>query len=190
MKALILLETNKVVEVRNDVFDVNNSLIWHDCDESVTTDHYYIDGKFKETNLSDEEYLQILKNEKHQQIKDLRDNTIGEPTPKDGSAISYKINGEDVVFEIAFRDLPVIVSIIDLLRRRKKANIKPFTRAWSDANGVRRELDEELFQSLHDHILDRDNTQRSLCVQRKNAINALTSADDIRNYDINTIYEI
>jgi hypothetical protein len=224
MKALVQVKDNKVIEITEVPFEFHAGIgYWVDCDSSVKVDQYYIENQFKETNLSDADYLQFLKDEKIQQIKELRDFTIGEPTPKDGSAISYQINGESVVFKIDFSDLGAIIGIISILNRKKAGIIAEatkaaleisddkespeyleaykksyeqavitdgLTRGWSDVNGVRYELTEELFQSLHDHILDRDNTQRGLYFKRKKAINALKTIKKVKAYDINTIYEI
>ena len=55
MKALIF--ENKVVDIVESEFPVASNMQWQDCDDSVKIGYFYINNQFKETDLSDEDFL-------------------------------------------------------------------------------------------------------------------------------------
>ena len=64
-----LIQNTKVVQIENSIFPVSEDLNWVACDSSMTTDHFYINGEFKITDKSDEEFLSEKKSEKISEIK-------------------------------------------------------------------------------------------------------------------------
>jgi len=64
-----LIQNSKVIQIENSKFPVAKDLNWIDCDSSITTDHFYINGEFKITDKSDEEFLSEKKSEKISEIK-------------------------------------------------------------------------------------------------------------------------
>ena len=59
-----LIFENKVIQLSESAFPVSIPLEWIECDETINTGFFYIDGIFKNTNKSDKEILLSLKNEK------------------------------------------------------------------------------------------------------------------------------
>lgn len=64
-----LIQNSKVIQIENSKFPVAKDLNWVACDSSITTDHFYINGEFKITDKSDEEFLSEKKSEKISQCK-------------------------------------------------------------------------------------------------------------------------
>ncbi len=58
MKALILTGDSRVCQIEEDesVFPVHSSLRWIDCDDTVTTNHTYVDGQFVDPVEWSDEY--------------------------------------------------------------------------------------------------------------------------------------
>ena len=64
-----LIQNTKVVQIENSIFPVSEDLSWVACDSSITTDYFYINGEFKITDKSDEDFLAEKKNEKTAQCQ-------------------------------------------------------------------------------------------------------------------------
>jgi len=60
-----LIFENKVADIANQTFPVIPTMEWIECNSSVKIGWLFVDGIFKESNLSDSE---ILKNAKNQKI--------------------------------------------------------------------------------------------------------------------------
>lgn len=68
MKALIL--DNLVVDIVDTPFEVHNSLVWEDCDESVKLYYFYENGNYVPNRLTEEEIaLAVAQANKELEIK-------------------------------------------------------------------------------------------------------------------------
>jgi hypothetical protein len=64
-----LIQNSKVIQIENSKFPVAKDLSWVACDSSITTDYFYINGEFKITDKSDQEFLSEKRNQKISEIK-------------------------------------------------------------------------------------------------------------------------
>ena len=117
-------------------------------------------------------------------LKKLREENTAKNTPKD-SSYSISVGGVNATFILKSKELPMLNSIISYLTRNSKQ-----TRPWTDAAGIRRNLSLANFQSLHDHLLVRDEIEYSLYAKRLAKLETLTSSSAIESFDINEIFEV
>lgn len=128
--------------------------------------------------------LRSARDQKKAALKKLREENTAKLTPKD-SSYSISVGGVNATFILKSSELPMLNSIISYLTRNSKQ-----TRPWTDAAGIRRNLSLANFQSLHDHLLVRDEIEYSLYVKRLAKLETLTSSSAIESFDINEIFEV
>lgn len=130
--------------------------------------------------LSSDQYLESCKKEKCNQVKILRESNLLRPTPH---TITYGGNLINKTFNISSGDLAMFGTIIDGL----KDLLEGATRGWTDATGERLELDIDDFKSLRNHLLFRDDQEHTQARRKIDAINALTTIEEVEAFDINEV---
>ncbi len=144
-------------------------------------------GGVVEDEFSQEELLEKAKFVKKQALKQLRDCINLSPTPRNGGAETYRIGNDYVTFKLSASDIPMINSIISYLSSiSSDLNPNP-TRGWTDINGVRWQLNIELFRSIVNHLLARDEQAFDLYNSRLKLLDSINSLEDVENFDINQI---
>jgi hypothetical protein len=179
-----LIHDNKVIQIEDSTFQVAEELEWVGCDSSVKVGYFYLNNTFKDSDLTEAEKVIKLRDEKKTALKKLREENTAKPTPKD-SSYSINVGGVDTTFGLKSSELPMLNSIISYLTRNSKQ-----TRPWTDVMGTRRNLSLANFQSLHDHLLVRDEIEYSLYAKRLAKLKTLTDPKAIESFDIDEIFEV
>jgi hypothetical protein len=176
-----LIQNTKVVQIENSIFPVAEDLIWVDCDSSITTDYFYINGEFKITDKSDEEFLLEKKNEKIAQLKTNRTSEMEIETPKPSSLQTYKIDGVARTFKIKISDIAILNSRIIRLQNA----VAGTTAQWTDVDNNRLDLTLDQFKTLANHLDVRDQNLFSIYTDKLAEINACTTLEELDAININ-----
>jgi len=179
-----LVYDKKVVQIEEFKFETAEDLKWIECDSSVKVGYFYLNNTFKDSDLTEAEKVIKLRDEKKTALKKLREENTAKPTPKDSSYL-ISVGGINATFVLKSGELPMLNSTISYLTRNSKQ-----TRPWTDVTGTRRNLSLANFQSLHDHLLVRDEIEYSLYAKRLAKLETLTDSKAIESFDINEIFEV
>lgn len=179
-----LVYDKKVVQIEEFKFEIAGDLKWIECDSSVKVGYFYLNNTFKDSDLTEAEKVIKLRDEKKTALKKLREENTAKPTPKD-SSYSISVGGINATFVLKSGELSMLNSIVSYLTRNFKQ-----TRPWTDVTGTRRNLSLANFQSLHDHLLVRDEIEYSLYAKRLAKLETLTNSSAIESFDINEIFEV
>jgi hypothetical protein len=127
--------------------------------------------------------LEEAKNKKISQIKALRDSNLAKPTPQ---TISYEGNLANKSFALTRDDLTLINVIIGDLEEKIANGLENPTRDWTAIEG-RFALNVGDFKSLRTHMVWRDELEYTQARLKIEEIKALTTLEEVENYDINKI---
>lgn len=174
-----LIFENRVVDIANQDFPVISTMQWVECDISVKIGWLFVDGIFKESNLSDPEILENAKNQKIAQLKINRANEMELTTPKQGSLQVYEIDGVVRTFKIKISDIAVLNSRIIRLQNA----ITGTTAQWTDIDGNRLDLTLDQFRNLASHLDVRDQILFGIYTEKLAAINSISV--DGEYFDVN-----
>ena len=173
-----LIFENRVVDIANQDFPVISTMQWVECDISVKIGWLFVDGIFKESNLSDPEILENAKNQKIAQLKANRINEMESKTPKQDSLQVYEIDGVARTFKIKISDIAVLNSRIIRLQNA----VAGTTAQWTDIDGNRLDLTLDQFKSLASHLDVRDQILFGIYTEKLAEINACTTLEQLNKY--------
>lgn len=192
MFALVL--NNQVVDISQNQFPVNSNMQWIECNDSVQLGWFYINGQFKITQKSDEEFLIDTKNNKIQQIKDA--NTAANITPitnieADLLDSSGQSTGQKSFFTFYTNRHPInpasdpgiiLTSIIISKQNTSYSTKEPIT-----GQSILVSITPTLAMSLASLIATKNQNNYKLKDQYIAQVNAMTSIEEVNSF--NPIFE-
>jgi len=185
-----LVQNSKVVQIENSIFPVSEDLIWVACDSSITTDYFYINGKFKITDKSDEDFLAEKKNEKIAQLKANRNAALGKPY---AACKAYEwdkpeIEENKVYFEFSVEATGVqLTEPNTIIFGASLGSIIKYSCTIIEGEN-RREgyviLDQAVAQNISSHLADRGTSYVASANDKEVEINNCTTIEEIKAIDI------
>jgi len=185
-----LVQNTKVVQIENSIFPVSEDLIWVACDSSITTDYFYINGKFKITDKSDEDFLAEKKNEKIAQLKTNRNVALGKPY---AACKAYEwdkpeIEENEVYFEFSVEATGIqLTEPNTIIFGASLGSIIKYSCTIIEGQN-RREgyviLDQAVAQNISSHLADRGTTYVAYANDKEVEINACTTIEELEAIDI------
>lgn len=179
MKALIF--ENKVVQLTESEFPVSSSMQWQDCDDSVQVGYFFIDDQFKETNLSDADFLEQQKSKKLKELDDYHFNSpeIREMKINDYFILSLSGNGRNL-----------IVEQIQNLEQKIQLNITTTEEAIFEYfyNGGSIEINLLQLKQLYTFMLNVVNTNYGIYKNYIHEIKNLSTTEEVKAYNFTANY--
>jgi hypothetical protein len=185
-----LIQNTKVVQIENSIFPVSEDLIWVACDSSITTDYFYINGEFKITDKSDEDFLAEKKNEKIAQLKANRNVALGKPYDacKAYEWDKPEIEENEVYFEFSVKATGIqLTEPNTIIFGASLGSIIKYSCTIIEGQN-RREgyiiLDQAVAQNISYHLADRGTTYVAYANDKEVEINACTTIEELEAIDI------
>jgi hypothetical protein len=185
-----LVQNSKVVQIENSIFPVSEDLIWVACDSSITTDYFYINGEFKITDKSDEDFLAEKKNEKIAQLKANRNVALGKPY---AACKAYEwdkpeIEENEVYFEFSVEATGIqLTEPNTIIFGASLGSIIKYSCTIIEGQN-RREgyiiLDQAVAQNISSHLADRGTSYVAYANDKEVEINACTTIEELEAIDI------
>ena len=179
MKALIF--ENKVVDIVESEFPVASNMQWQDCDDSVKIGYFYINNQFKETDLSDEDFLKqkISFKLKELDIYHFNSSEIREMKINDYFILSLSGDGRALIAEqIQSLDQQIKLNVIT----EESATFEYFY------NGGSIEITLVQLRQLYIFMLNVANTNYGVYKAHIHAIKNLSTIEEVEAYDFTANY--
>jgi hypothetical protein len=186
-----LIQNTKVVQIEKSKFPVAEDLIWVACDSSITTDYFYINGEFKITDKSDEDFLAEKKNEKIAQLKVNRNVVLGKPY---SACKAYEwdkpeIEENKVYFEFSVKSTGVqLTEPSTIIFSASLGGIVKYSCTIIEGENKRKGyviLDQAVSQNVSTYLEDRGTTYISYANEKEVEINACTTLEELNAININ-----
>jgi hypothetical protein len=186
-----LIQNTKVVQIENSIFPVSKDLIWVACDSSITTDYFYINGKFKITDKSDEDFLAKKKNEKIAQLKANRNAALEKPY---SACKAYEWGEPEIEENKVYFEFSVEATGIQLTEPNtiifgaSLGSIIKYSCTIIEGED-RREgyiiLDQTVAQNISSHLADHGTQYVAYANEKEVEINACTTLEELNAININ-----
>ena len=186
-----LIQNTKVVQIEKSKFPVAEDLIWVACDSSITTDYFYINGEFKITDKSDEDFLAEKKNEKIAQLKVNRNVALGKPY---SACKAYEwdkpeIEENKVYFEFSVKSTGVqLTEPSTIIFSASLGGIVKYSCTIIEGENKRKGyviLDQAVSQNVSTFLEDRGTAYISYANEKEIEINACTTLEELNAININ-----
>jgi hypothetical protein len=130
--------------------------------------------------------LNEVKDFKKQEINSLRDLNLTKTTPQTvGSNYTLEISGENKIFQVPSNLKSELESRIGYLKRQKVNGVNNPTATWIAEDNIICDLTIADFTALLDHVIYRTDFQFKQARLKKDALEALTTVEEIEAFDIN-----
>ena len=185
-----LMQNTKVVQIENSIFPVSEEMIQVACDSSITTDYFYINGEFKITDKSDEDFLAEKKNEKIAKLKANRNVALGKPYDacKAYEWDKPEIEENEVYFEFSVEATGIqLTEPNTIIFGASLGSIIKYSCIIIEGENRRDGyviLDQAVAQNISSHLADRSTNYVSYANEKEAEINACTTLEELNNINI------